>query len=496
MADVGRTGDRNVAFPGTGGFSLTFFLHSTYPVLTTRGIVHGKVRSMKALLLSTLLVISQSILTAGNEESADYVVHEWGTFTSLQGGDGEQIHWKPGIGVDLPKFVYLYLDSAGNEAAAQSAGLFTKRVQYAKQRMETPVLYFYSDNDLAVDVSVDFPNGLHTEWYPRVSAMGPRVGVKSGKVPGPEQADARRSFIRWDDVRVLAKNSDAESAALDGMLTSNEPSHYFAARQTDANMIQFISEKEGVSKSEYDRFLFYRGLGFFDSPLNVTVGSTEKKLYVRNTGTAPIKHLYLLEVRNGHGSFQFLDALQPGVRHQFNRDPNAKMEPLENFTSNVFDQLVTSLTNSGLYREEARAMVNTWRNSWFGEDGIRVLYVLPEQWTDDTLPLQLNPKPRELKRVMVGRAEVILPSIEWQITRSIVHFSDGDPALRKQAIADLNALRLGRFLEPFMRKATQWNSNQPFRIHAQNLLKVTRTDAPIDASTAQPLVFAGSPPAE
>ena len=34
------------------------------------------------------------------------VVHEWGTFTSVQGGDGVQVEWNPLIKTDLPDFVY------------------------------------------------------------------------------------------------------------------------------------------------------------------------------------------------------------------------------------------------------------------------------------------------------------------------------------------------------------------------------------------------------
>jgi hypothetical protein len=36
----------------------------------------------------------------------DYVAHEWGTFTSVQGADGVQTPWNPLITSDLPKFVH------------------------------------------------------------------------------------------------------------------------------------------------------------------------------------------------------------------------------------------------------------------------------------------------------------------------------------------------------------------------------------------------------
>ena len=51
---------------------------------------------------------------------------------------------------------------------------------------------------------------------------------------------------------------------------------------------------------------------------------------------------------------------------------------------------------------------------------MRVFYVLPRQWTDDTLPLTLQPGPRELVRVMVGRAEIIPPAADWELLKQIV----------------------------------------------------------------------------
>jgi hypothetical protein len=35
-----------------------------------------------------------------------YTAHEWGTFTSVQGSDGEPILWNPFVESDLPEFVY------------------------------------------------------------------------------------------------------------------------------------------------------------------------------------------------------------------------------------------------------------------------------------------------------------------------------------------------------------------------------------------------------
>ncbi|MGB0579615.1 MAG: hypothetical protein ACPGVU_07935 [Limisphaerales bacterium] len=57
---------------------------------------------MKTAFCSLLLAVALTGYSA-TPKTADYVVHEWGTFTSLQGADGKQLAWRPEIGADLPK---------------------------------------------------------------------------------------------------------------------------------------------------------------------------------------------------------------------------------------------------------------------------------------------------------------------------------------------------------------------------------------------------------
>ena len=92
-------------------------------------------------------------------------------------------------------------------------------------------------------------------------------------------------------------------------------------------------------------------------------------------------------------------------------------------------------------------MVNTWQDQWFAEEGTRVLYLLPRAWTDRTLPLQVSPQPDSVVRVMVGRAELITPSVEREIRKQIltlqVRRREGEVAAPSPHVREL---RLGRFL--------------------------------------------------
>src|SRR5690348_17290896 len=100
------------------------------------------------VLLSQIYFGRQAPARAGQPP---YTAHEWGTFTSVQAADGKLIEWNPLKTSQLPRFVYDRLHPPANcqLTYAQGKGAFV-----ALQRMETPVVYFYSPEDCTVDVTV------------------------------------------------------------------------------------------------------------------------------------------------------------------------------------------------------------------------------------------------------------------------------------------------------------------------------------------------------
>jgi hypothetical protein len=106
----------------------------------------------------------------------DFVVHEWGTFTSFSGSDGVSLDFRTTTTEDLPAFVLdrqkqAFLGESRDKAYAR--GLTIKATTLSRQRMETPVTYFYTPRERIVDVTVEFPRGLLTEFYPPVRQFGP-----------------------------------------------------------------------------------------------------------------------------------------------------------------------------------------------------------------------------------------------------------------------------------------------------------------------------------
>ncbi len=104
--------------------------------------------------------------------------------------------------------------------------------------------------------------------------------------------------------------------------------------------------------------------------------------------------------------------------------------------------LVKELTAAGLYEKEAKAMVKTWDAAWFGEEGTRLLYLVPRAKTDELLPITMDPKPTELVRVLVGRHDFLTPEQEAVADREMKRLRAAQNEMNA-AYAELQ--KLGRF---------------------------------------------------
>jgi hypothetical protein len=365
--------------------------------------------------LSTIIRIAQ----AG---AAGLIVHEWGTFTSLQGGDGKLLAWQPLRLSRLPEFVYNWSRPGFERAASALPAGGGKFTLMALQRLETPVVYFYSDREQKMDLTVNFPNGWITEWFPRADLVS-RV--------------AEEGVICWSNLTLVPAGRRSELPT--HAATAHDP--YFAARETDSDLVRVSAT------NEIEKFLFYRGAGNFKTPLRVTMKGPFS-VTLANTGNETLSHLFLLDIRNQDGNFISIDALGPGEERTIVPPSATKLglRPGDELELALGNSMVAALAQSGLYPLEAQAMVNTWKDLWFRENGLRVLYVLPRTWTDSVLPMTLKPLPKKLTRVMVGRAEILSPGLEEKLARQITEAKEGNPAASARVCETLKFL--GRFAEP------------------------------------------------
>ena len=348
-----------------------------------------------AVALAAAATIGPEVRT--NRDPEALVVHEWGTFTSIAGADGEALQWQalqtPG-GDDLPCFVERFRRYRG------------KGFMLGTVRMETPVLYFYAPQPTTVDVSVRFPRGLITEWFPRAETLPGN--------PVPDDGLKQKDFVsgaKWSGVRILPQAREDYPLGTPG-------SHYYLARHTDAAPIEAAGVRE--------KFLFYRGVADIRVPIT-TVPGADGSVEIGHRDGMALGTVVLFERRGNQLGFESRSTSAAKLtlpRPQLTGDLARLTRSLEQ-----------TLAGSGLYPKEAAAMVDTWRDSWF-EEGTRVFYVLPQPAVDAMLPLEITPRPASIARVFVGRMEVITPE-----TRAAV-----EQALNRRDAAALR--RYSRFAVP------------------------------------------------
>ena len=93
------------------------------------------------------------------------------------------------------------------------------------------------------------------------------------------------------------------------------------------------------------------------------------------------------------------------VRHADSSEITIAAPRLEGETVPPTAELERLLIAHGLFAAEARAMVATWRDAWF-EEGARLFYIVSPSAIEEILPLDIQPRPRSLARVFVGRIEL------------------------------------------------------------------------------------------
>ena len=216
-------------------------------------------------------------------------------------------------------------------------------------------------------------------------------------------------------------------------------SHYYEARKTDADLVRVCSPQG----DEYEKFLFYRGVGSFELPVKVKLTEDGQKIRIEGLQGDAIVY----ENRHGEAKYRIVS---PTPRTSVVECEHPDLPLYTGFWPIMDEDLEEILVKAGLYKKEAKAMIATWEKSWC-EEGLRVFYVLPREKTDEVLPLAIDPKPTEIVRVLVGRAEVITPELEATVLASVAKL--GAEKLEDREAAQKALAARGRFARPILEKA-------------------------------------------
>jgi hypothetical protein len=424
------------------------------------------------ILFATGLTLGLVVLSPAKEPAKSapssptqkLIVHEWGTFLGVQGSDGTTLGGMVASEEALPSFVEMRSWSTWDRVTMRS-------------KMETPVTYFYTDRPMTVNVRVDMPKGVLTHWYPMVADFGPPAErTPPGSQPAPHPPEQFRSFLSWEKIELIPHkpNMSIEAGKVIPTLwrvKASDPWRF--ARETDADFVKGRS-RNLMDWSEYDfeKFLFYRGLGTFDLPLQVqsSEAGSDVHLALLNRGNKPLTGMFAISVDKDDVRFGALGDLPGGgSKNVALKSALTEAIPANQGMHPIMKKVAEALMAAGLYEKEAWAMVHSWERSYFRTEGLRILFVLPREAVDAYIPIQIDPKPQELVRVMVGRTEVLTPAQERQIERWIEEL--GAPDFKTRDAAATGLAKLGRLSEPALRRVMAITHSAEVRKSANNLIQ-------------------------
>ena len=350
-------------------------------------------------------LLALCLAMAGNakKQEADLVAHEWGTFTSIAGNAGTAVQWYPwSVPSDLPQFIEEF--QARNFKPNLSGTI----------RMETPVLYFYAPRETKVSVHVRFSKGLITEWYPQATRYTPSSTLKNAAL---FSGDLEDGSLTWEGVAIRPGDESP-------LPRETKESRYYAARATASAPLRVNSPKG----TQDEKFLFYRGVSREDSPIAArTLGNGD--VQVENQSGLPVTMLMVFDRRGDTTGFRSVRNIEAAM--------TLPAPALDGTVETASEEMLAALMNEGLYPDEARAMLETWKDSWF-EEGTRLLYIVPRPFVDRVLPLTITPEPANMTRVFVGRLEVVSPRTQTAIETALA--TGDEPTLAKY----------NRFLQPML----------------------------------------------
>ena len=398
------------------------------------------------------------------------VIHEWGTFTSLQDEQGKAIS---GINSDdepVPAFVHRIATFLLLGPKPEIPILYQGAPRChpdVTMRLETPVVYFYPGRNsklpLTLDVEVGFPAGWLSEYYPDAEVDAP--GVTNQQQFGPIRNDAT-GRLRWAGLQVGTNREGPKTAS----------PVWIAPREV---------QSAGVTTAggESERYLFYRGVGHVDSPVRVVHDEPNKTLEIAfqaprgvEETSCKLRRLWIVDVREDRKcTFRDLPGAEvptDGESYPLGSTPDtfAESEYDVGNLAKVVGEMRSALIADGLFADEADALLKTWKLSYFQSPGLRVFYLLPRSWTDRLLPLRTSVD-AEIVRVMVGRVELVTTR-QRQLLQEISAGPASKPARIGEASApaqDFKAYdQLGRFRNALLLDELKRQPTEPLRAFIQN----------------------------
>jgi hypothetical protein len=311
---------------------------------------------------------------------------------------------------DLPDFV---LRHANEYHPRFSAGNWDK-----------PVLHFYGREGTEVTVQVLTPQGRPLAYWPKpkmVEKDGYREDLHGYGLAGPELLG-----LSWTG-RLAAKPTVEPKAVKEG--------HWW---QTVRQVPSLWFDTGTVS----ERFIFYEATALQEPTVSGKVADDVLTLTNRDANaTGPV-----MVIVNDGQTRRFVSVATIGA-NQVATLSRKEIESADGDAAKLLAACRAQWEAFGMTREEAQAIVETWKADLLEKTGFLVISRMPAKAYDAMFPLKITPAPDQVVRAGVifdtlpGEESrlVWLPGIEAQLRKIADDLARGEPVVRAAAVKQLLA---------------------------------------------------------
>jgi hypothetical protein len=376
-------------------------------------------------------------------------VHEWGVFLVSEDADfanaAIRAEWD-----DLPGFAYGLIKG---RAVPQHWGAVEDRFR--------PIIFFHAHEPIAIRLKIDFPGGMPGVWFP---------ATERPAVFGAEKQPKTGDSLEWNlGVKQCPKDWTPKNASVPEVAEKHWVSRL---RQVKSDEI-FARFSPNPLDVEREKFIFYDGLFPQRRWLKIEVDKNRVSL------TSQVKHpVYDITAVDRRGDtirvarVAKLDAGET-IREMKFKDAGAKEFPAE-----AADTLVKQLVSVGLFDDEAKSLVDTWKARMFETPGLNLFYRLPQSEYDTAMPIAMTPKADSVIRVGLiyhGHLEPDFADRVLELAKQLdaSKFADRDAAMKKllaigpAALVQLQRLRERKELSLEVREridslVKRWSAKEAF----------------------------------
>jgi hypothetical protein len=372
--------------------------------------------------LSACLLLLATAAFAADEP---LIVHEWGVSVRSSTTRGTLLSAPQELVSQLPSFVQV-LDK-----------------QYTPKRQDhgwdKPVIHFYGPDGLAVNVKVLTPQGRLTTYFPAGQIIEKKINVSDHSIM---TMYSLTDCIGMEWAGTLSKEPKAK-------LGEPKKDHWWSLVRAVPSA--YINIDKGS-----ERFIFYEATAYQEPVVTGAVSGDAIKII--NKHIAPSGAILLLVNDGAKHYLKAIDAISASSDVTLAKGDVLKTPVTDD---EILDAARKQWTSFGLTKEEAIAIVDTWRPDLLLTPGFLLISRMPTDLYDKMFPLKITPEPRELVRAGVvfdtlpGNAERIgwIPEISKYLDGLSAGLASEEFETRRDAAGKL--AKMGDLITPYLEKLSK-----------------------------------------